>query len=67
MRYSGVLDAVHKIWGQEGLRGLYKGINTKMVQTVLAASLLMVLKEQIYDATHAALAPSAAVIARRAK
>uniref|UniRef100_A0A7S0UVS8 Uncharacterized protein n=1 Tax=Polytomella parva TaxID=51329 RepID=A0A7S0UVS8_9CHLO len=47
-RYNGVLDAVIRIIRQEGLSGLYKGIRLKLLQTVLAAALLMAIKEEVY-------------------
>lgn len=39
-----------------GLLGYYKGIKTKIVQSVLAAALLFMCKEKITDATRELLA-----------
>lgn len=33
--------------GEEGLRGLYKGMGTKIVQSVFAASVLFLTKEEL--------------------
>lgn len=59
-RYSGVFDAVARIWSSEGPSGFYKGMSSKMVQTVLAAALLMALKEEIYEATSTVVKAAAA-------
>jgi len=56
-QYTGVLDAVLRIRSQEGVRGFYKGMKVKMIQTVLAAALLMAIKEQVYHTTRAVLMP----------
>lgn len=37
------------------MAGYYRGLRTKIVQSMLAASLLFVCKEKITDATRAAL------------
>lgn len=55
MQYRGVMHAVDCILRGEGLQGFYKGMGVKMVQTVLAAALLMTLKEEVYNATSALL------------
>jgi adenine nucleotide transporter 17 len=41
---------------EEGLSGLYRGLDTKVVQTVLAAAILFTTKEQVTAATRRALA-----------
>jgi adenine nucleotide transporter 17 len=56
LRYTGVADALRRMWAAEGLAGLYRGMRVKLAQTVAAAALMMVLKEEIYEWTHAALA-----------
>lgn len=53
--YSGTLDAVLKILRQEGLGGFFKGIRVKIVQSVLAAALLFMVKEEISAAVRAFL------------
>lgn len=45
-----------------GLPGFYKGMRTKIVQSILAAALLMAIKEEISTASHVILAKSAAVL-----
>jgi len=40
---------------QEGVRGLYKGISTKLVQSVLTAAILFAGQRRIYELTKAAL------------
>jgi adenine nucleotide transporter 17 len=45
MRYEGVGDALRRMWASEGLAGFYRGMQVKLAQTVLAAALMMVLKE----------------------
>ncbi|KNE59156.1 hypothetical protein AMAG_03484 [Allomyces macrogynus ATCC 38327] len=47
-RYSSVMDGFRKILKQEGVKGLYKGIETKIVQSVLTASLLFTAKEELF-------------------
>ncbi|KAK9827375.1 hypothetical protein WJX81_003723 [Elliptochloris bilobata] len=61
-RYNGSVDAVTRIWQTEGLPGFYKGMRTKIVQSILAAALLMAIKEEISSASHVILAKSAAVL-----
>eukprot|EP00887_Chlorella_sp_A99_P002640 scaffold6.g2640.t1 len=55
MQYASIADAVRQIGAKEGLGGYYKGMRTKIVQSVLAAALLFVAKEQITDFTRAVL------------
>jgi adenine nucleotide transporter 17 len=47
-RYNSVLDGFRKIINQEGIKGLYKGIETKIVQSVLTAALLFTAKEELF-------------------
>lgn len=46
LRYSGTLDAIIKMTRHEGLRCFYKGMSTKIVQSVFAASVLFMFKEE---------------------
>lgn len=48
LRYRSVTDGFRKIIAQEGVAGLYKGIDTKLLQSVLTASLLFYYKEALY-------------------
>lgn len=50
MRYRGVLDAILRIARHEGLSAFFKGIKLKLLQTVLAAALLMGCKQAVFDA-----------------
>ncbi|CAM8958309.1 unnamed protein product [Rhodiola kirilowii] len=45
--YEGTLDAIMKMIRYEGLTGFYKGMSTKIVQSVLAAAVLFMVKEEI--------------------
>ncbi|EYU32812.1 hypothetical protein ABFS82_14G048100 [Erythranthe guttata] len=47
LRYSGTLDAIVKMIRYEGLRSFYKGMSTKIVQSVFAASVLFMVKEEL--------------------
>lgn len=44
---SGTLDAVLKMIRYEGFYGFYKGMSTKIVQSVLAAAVLFMVKEEL--------------------
>ncbi|KAJ3169951.1 hypothetical protein HDU88_000593 [Geranomyces variabilis] len=48
-RYKSVLDGLRKIINTEGVRGLYKGIEAKLVQSVLASAATFALKEQFFS------------------
>ncbi|XP_077212387.1 peroxisomal nicotinamide adenine dinucleotide carrier-like isoform X2 [Tasmannia lanceolata] len=50
LRYTGTLDAIIKMIRYEGLRGFYKGMSTKIVQSVFAASVLFMIKEELVKA-----------------
>ncbi|PWN33529.1 mitochondrial carrier [Meira miltonrushii] len=61
---SNVWTAMTDIVNREGLKGLYKGIFTKLIQSVLTAALLFASKERIYEITKKALVPVAAAAAQ---
>ena len=42
-----VVDAVRRIWEEEGCWAFYRGMGTKMTQTVFAAALMFAAKEEI--------------------
>ncbi|KAJ0259496.1 Peroxisomal nicotinamide adenine dinucleotide carrier [Hirschfeldia incana] len=46
-QYKGTLDAILKMIKYEGLYGFYKGMSTKIVQSVLAAAVLFMIKEEL--------------------
>lgn len=50
-QYASTLDAVSHVYNTEGLLGFYKGMHTKMVQSVVAAALLFLIKEEVTEAT----------------
>ncbi|MED6188054.1 hypothetical protein PIB30_082369 [Stylosanthes scabra] len=55
-RYKGTWDAVIKMINYEGLYGFYKGIGTKIVQSVLAAAILFMMKEELVKGVQSLLA-----------
>jgi hypothetical protein len=44
---AGTFDAITKMMRYEGLSGLYKGMGTKIVQSVFASALLFMIKEEL--------------------
>ncbi|KAK4403358.1 Peroxisomal nicotinamide adenine dinucleotide carrier [Sesamum angolense] len=46
-QYRGTLDAILKMIHYEGFYGFYKGMGTKIVQSVLAAAVLFMVKEEL--------------------
>lgn len=50
-RYKSSLDGLLTIVREEGIEGLYKGISTKLTQSVLNAALLFVSQRRIYEMT----------------
>ena len=60
--YDGAFDALRRIAREEGLAAFYRGMGTKMTQTVFAAALMFVTKEEIAKAARAA---SEKMVARR--
>jgi adenine nucleotide transporter 17 len=49
----------------QGIGGFYKGMRVKLLQTVLAAALLMMLKEEIFATTRQLLNVAAPAGSRR--
>lgn len=47
-KYSSILDGFRKIFKQEGITGLYKGISSKLLQSVLSSAFLFPLKEEFF-------------------
>lgn len=47
LRYSGTVDAIIKMIRHEGFRSFYQGMRTKIVQSVFAASVLFMVKEEL--------------------
>ncbi|KAI8321571.1 mitochondrial carrier [Martensiomyces pterosporus] len=50
-RYSSLMDGLRKVIAQEGVAGLYKGIESKLLQSVLTASFLFMSKEALFSYT----------------
>jgi adenine nucleotide transporter 17 len=50
--YLGTLDAILKMIRYEGFHGFYKGMSMKIVQSVLAAAVLFMIKEELVRALH---------------
>ncbi|CAH9091226.1 unnamed protein product [Cuscuta epithymum] len=46
-QYKGTSDAIMKMMTHEGFYGFYKGMGTKIVQSVLAAAVLFMVKEEL--------------------
>lgn len=46
-RYTGTLDAILKMVRHEGVLGFYRGMSTKIVQSVFAAAVLFMTKEEL--------------------
>jgi len=52
LQYTGTLDAIVKMIRYEGLPGFYKGMSTKIVQSVFAAAVLFMTKEELVKAAR---------------
>lgn len=50
--YAGTLDAIRKMIKYEGAWVLYKGMSTKIVQSVFSAAVLFMVKEELVKAAH---------------
>lgn len=46
------MDAILKMIRYEGFNGFYKGMSTKIVQSVLAAAVLFMMKEELVKGTR---------------
>lgn len=51
IRYDSVFDGLRKIVKREGIQGLYKGIQSKLLQSVLTAAILFMAKEALFEYT----------------
>eukprot|EP00775_Hariotina_reticulata_P011406 gene11406-11554_t len=52
-----VKNRLQRMLADEGVAAFYKGMRVKLLQTVLAAALLMMLKEEIFVAVRSAIQP----------
>lgn len=50
-RYKSALHGLLTIFEEEGPQGLYKGIGSKLMQSVLNAAILFVSQRRIYELT----------------
>jgi len=57
MKYKSSLDGLLTIIKEEGVEGLYKGIGSKIVQSVLTAAILFAGQRRIFEATKAVRTP----------
>lgn len=62
MRYRGTLHALQRMTEEEGLGVFYKGITTKLTQTILAAALMFTVKEKLAESMRSARTRLAATI-----
>ncbi|KAI0750626.1 mitochondrial carrier [Daedaleopsis nitida] len=56
-RYKSSLDGVLTILKEEGVEGLYKGVGSKLTQSVLTAAILFAGQKRIYEMMKKALTP----------
>lgn len=56
LQYTGTLDAILKMIRFEGLAGFYKGMGTKILQSVFAAAVLFMIKEELVKAAQIVVA-----------
>ncbi|GBE80075.1 mitochondrial carrier [Sparassis latifolia] len=59
LKYKSSLDGILTIIKDEGIEGLYKGIGSKLVQSVLTAAILFMGQRRIYEITKKAVTPLA--------
>ncbi|KAK7842990.1 peroxisomal nicotinamide adenine dinucleotide carrier [Quercus suber] len=60
--YKGTFDAVLKMIRYEGFYGFYKGMGTKIVQSVLAAAVLFMVKEELVKGARFLLTKDASAV-----
>ncbi|KAL1747472.1 mitochondrial carrier domain-containing protein [Schizophyllum fasciatum] len=56
LRYKSSLDGLLTILREEGVQGLYKGVGSKLLQSVLTAAILFAGQRRIYEITKRAIA-----------
>ncbi|KDN46799.1 mitochondrial carrier [Tilletiaria anomala UBC 951] len=57
---NNVWTAMTDVVQHEGIAGLYRGISSKLLQSVLTAAILFMSKERVFDLTKKALSPAVA-------
>ncbi|EPQ59215.1 mitochondrial carrier [Gloeophyllum trabeum ATCC 11539] len=58
LKYKSTLDGILTILREEGVEGLYRGVGSKLLQSVLTAAILFACQRRIYEITKAALNPA---------
>ena len=53
LRYKSSVDGILTVIKEEGISGLYKGVGSKLVQSVLTAAILFAGQKRIYEITRA--------------
>lgn len=51
LRYKSALDGLLTIVQEEGIEGLYKGVGSKLTQSVLTAAILFACQRRLYEIT----------------
>ena len=51
MRYKSSVDGLLTIIREEGVEGLYKGVGSKLLQSVLTAAILFMCQRRIFETT----------------
>ncbi|KIM90765.1 hypothetical protein PILCRDRAFT_811240 [Piloderma croceum F 1598] len=59
LKYKSSWDGLLTILKEEGVEGLYKGVGSKLVQSVLTAAILFAGQRRIYELTKVAITPVA--------
>jgi len=57
LKHKSSLDGLLAILKAEGIQGLYKGVGSKLVQSVLTAAILFAGQRRIYEMTKKAIRP----------
>lgn len=63
-QYTGTLDAILKMIRFEGLGGFYKGMGTKIIQSVLAAAILFMIKEELVKTARILVSKNKGIVER---
>ncbi|TFK55676.1 mitochondrial carrier [Heliocybe sulcata] len=58
LRYKSTLDGILTILHEEGVEGLYRGVGSKLIQSVLTAAILFACQRRIYEIIKAATSPA---------
>ncbi|OBZ70093.1 Peroxisomal nicotinamide adenine dinucleotide carrier [Grifola frondosa] len=60
LKYKSSVDGILTILKEEGIEGLYKGVGSKLMQSVLTAAILFAGQRRFYEITKKAFAPTLA-------